>query len=116
MGEYGEYGNYSGSMAMYMILFPDGFLLPAEMSAFSFISWLDNTGALAEVLRNAGQATQRSGRGQNNYRTNLLEAILSELGEHARYTQMLWRHITLFAIDDPTSWTLDQGAFIEICL
>ena len=66
-----------------------------------------------DVLRNECKLVQKSGRGLNNYRTNLLKAILGELGEEARYTQMLWQYVAVRCLEDEASWSLTQGKFIE---
>ena len=56
---------------------------------------------------------QKSGRGVNNDRTNLLEAILGELGDEVRYTQKLWEYVAIRCLEDhDASWSLTQKEFI----
>ena len=77
---YDDMGNWAGSVFMYALLFQCG-----------LIRIFDQTGERAVVLWNWGSAKQRSGKGQDNDRTNLLESILSEMGlEHCTKTQMAW--------------------------
>ena len=48
-----------------------------------------------EVLHNPGPSNQRSGTGPNNYRTNLLEALIGSLGDRVSKLQLLWQHVNL---------------------
>ena len=73
---------------------------------------VDGQGDRTEVLRNEGQKDQESGKGQNNYRTNLLEALLDHLGNEAQHTQMLWKHVAIWCEEDEASYDLTQGDFI----
>ena len=109
---YDDYGNFAGSLVMLMLLFPEEFL-PGGVSTRSVLPLVDGAGDRADVLRCEGKLVQKSGRGVNNYRTNLLEAILGELGDEMRYTQKLWQYVAVRCLEDEASWSLTQGKFIE---
>ena len=91
---YDDYGNFAGSLVMLMLLFPEEFL-PADEVRISLLPVVNGQGDRADVLRNEGPMEQTSGTGQNNYRTNLLESLLGQLGDEARHTQMLWEHVAI---------------------
>ncbi len=111
--DYDDYDNFSGSLVMLMLLFPNEFLPPQEQVLFSLLPHVNGAGDRAAVLRYEGMPHQKSGKGQNNYRTNLLEAIIGDIGRNsARYTQLLWMHVKLFCLEDGESWHLPQGAFV----
>ena len=112
LGFYTDCGNYAGSLVMLMLLFPEEFL-PGGVSTQSILPLVDGAGDRANVLHNEGKFMQKSGRGVNNYRTNLLEAILGELGDEVRYTQKLWEHVAVHCLEDEASWSLTQRRFIE---
>ena len=98
-GFYQDYGNYAGSVVMFMLLFPGDFLDPNDAS-LSVLPLFNGAGDREEVLREEGKRVQKSGTAQNNYRTNLLEAILGALGEKAKYTQLLWECVCIRCIED----------------
>ena len=81
-----DYGNWTGSVVMYALLFEYG-----------LIKLFDQTGQRAEVYRNWGSEHQSSGKGPDNARTNLLEAILGVMLEETHHdcsrgarTQRVW--------------------------
>ena len=111
-GFYHDYGNYAGSLVMFMLLFPGDFLNPNEAS-LSVLPLVNGAGDREEVLREVGKPIQKSGTGQHNYRTNLLEAIIGALGEDAKYTQLLWECVCIRCIEDEESWVLPQRDFIR---
>ena len=94
IGFYTDCGNYAGSLVMLVLLFPQDFLHQGQ-STFSALPLVNGAGDRADVLRFEGKWSQRSGIGQNNYRTNLLEAILGVLGDEAQYTQVLWECVCI---------------------
>ena len=109
LGFYTDCGNYAGSLVMFMLLFPEEF----GVSIQSILPLVDGAGDRADVLRHEGNLVQKSGRGVNNYRTNLLEAILGELGDEVRYTQKLWEYVAIRCLEDhDASWSLTQKEFI----
>ena len=112
IGFYTDCGNYAGSLVMLMLLFPEDFLHRGE-ATISALPLVNGAGDRADVLRVEGKWSQRSGIGQNNYRTNLLEAILGELGDEVRYTQKLWECVAARCLEDEASWSLTQKGFIE---
>ena len=111
-GFYRDYGNFAGSLVMFMLLFPGDFLNPNEAS-LSVLPLVNGAGDREEVLREEGKSIQKSGTGQNNNRTNLLEAIIGALGEDAKYTQLLWECVCIRCIEDEESWVLPQRDFIR---
>ena len=49
-----------------------------------------------------GSENQRSGKGQDNSRTNLLEAILARMGrEHGRRLQRAWKWVYMYSKRHP---------------
>ena len=86
-------------MVMLMLLFPDKHGLVIHPAGFSLMSCLDGAGDREEVLLNKGRVQQRSGTGQNNYRTNLLEALVGSLEDRVSGLQLLWRHVDLCLVD-----------------
>ena len=88
-----DYGNWSGSVVMYALLYHHG-----------LIDIFDQTGERAEVYRYWGPERQHSGEGQDNARTNLLEAILGvmldvshELCSRGARTQRAWYLMYVYA-------------------
>ena len=113
LGFYTDCGNYAGSLVMLMLLFPEEFL-PGGVSTRSVLPLVDGAGDRADVLRHEGNLVQKSGRGVNNYRTNLLEAMLGQLGDEVRNTQKLWEYVAIRCLEDhDASWSLTQKEFIE---
>ena len=108
---YTDYGNFPGSLVMLMLLFPQNFGLAKETDAL--LPMVDEQDSKAEILQNEGSKKQKSGTGQNNYRTNLLEAILDHLTTEARNTQELWMHVGILCEEDEESYTMTQGEFID---
>ena len=99
-----DHGNWTGSVVMLLLLFPETYV-PSEqfrlMNTLPAILWLDGAGDRESVLRNVGMDWQISGKGQNNYRTNLLEALIGHLDKnypgcnYARYLKALWHHVSI---------------------
>ena len=108
---YDDYGNFAGSLVMLMLLFPEEFL-PADEVRISLLPVVNGKGDRGEVLRNEGQKEQESRKGQNNYRTNLLEALLDNLGGEAQHTQELWKHVAIWCEEYEASYVMTQGDFI----
>ena len=76
---------------MYTLLFDQG-----------LISIFDATGERADVYRHWGPEQQQSGKGQDNARTNLLEAILTVMGnEYRGRTQLAWNLVRRYALRHP---------------
>ena len=75
VGDYDDHGNFTGSLTMYMLLFASEYGL-IEQGNFEFLKLLNGCGDREEPLRFEGKLHQKSGKGPNNYRTNLLEALL----------------------------------------
>ena len=80
-----DHGNYSGSIAIMMLL---------DYGLLDILQYKDE---LQEHLRLEGTDHQKSGRGPNNYRTNLLESILTDVGKiHDRgqcSLALLWQYV-----------------------
>ena len=88
-----DYGNWSGSVLMYALLYHRG-----------LIDIFDQTRERAEVYSYWGPERQHSGAGQDNARTNLLEAILGvmldvshELCSRGARTQRAWYLMYVYA-------------------
>ena len=106
---YDDYGNYNGSLLMLMMLFPAEYQLnwreecdPAPVVDFVDQSW---AGDRKWVLHEEGKYGQKSGEGQNNYRTNLLEALLSDMrasGYYGTHIQELWKQIGIYNAENVT--------------
>ena len=117
VGSYDDHGNFAGSMVMLMMLFPSEFIPDYPETLFSALSIVDETGTKAEVLRFVGGCNQKSGKGQNNYRTNLLEALLGELGSCCRHLQLLWVHVGIYCIEhyaEYQSFWNDPGLQVDL--
>ena len=108
---YDDYGNFAGSLVMLMLLYPKTFQLAEDGN--SLLPVVDGKGTRAEVLRNEGLKDQESGKGQNNYRTNLLEALLDNLYGEAQDTQKLWKLVAIWTQEYEESWDMAQGDFID---
>ena len=50
-------------------------------------------------MLNKGKIQQKSGTGRNNYRTNLLEALIGSLEYRVSGLQLLWRHVDLCLVE-----------------
>ena len=94
-GDYDDHGSWTGSMVMLMMLFPRDHGLTAHASGFSLMPCLNGAADRDVVLHLQGKTHQRSGTGQNNCRTNLLEAIIGSQGEQVTRLQQLWGHVDL---------------------
>ena len=99
--EYEDQGNYYGSVLMYALLFPAKFQIQHR---FSLLDALNGAGDRKEVLEHVGMVSQKSGKAQHNYRVNLLEALLGELGLYAKHTQKLWILLHCRALLFPMDW------------
>lgn len=89
--DYEDLGNWAGSVLMYALLFEYGLL-----------RIFDQTGQRASVYLYWGPERQRSSRGQDNDRTNVLESILSVMGsEHGARTQLAWNFFLRYALRHP---------------
>ena len=97
MHDYDDMGNWSGSVLMYFMMFKCG-----EEVDDSILRIFDQTGCRADVYRHWGPEIQRSGKGQDNDRTNLLEAILAHMGpEQGRRLQRAWKWVRIYAKRHP---------------
>ena len=95
--EYDDMGNWSGSVLMYFMMFKS-----SEDADDSILRIFDQTGCRAEVYRHWGPENQRSGKGQDNDRTNLLESILAHMGpQHGRRLQRAWKWVRIYAKRHP---------------
>ena len=95
--DYDDMGNWSGSLLMYFMMFKCG----GDVDD-SILRIFDQTGCRADVYRHCGPEIQRSGKGQDNDRTNLLEAILAHMGpEHGRRLQRAWKWVRIYANRHP---------------
>ena len=92
-GDYDDKGNYAGSIVMMALLFAD-----EALGCRSILPLLDGHGGRAAVLQEWGQEHQRSGVGQDNYRTNLLEALLQCMGRDGRNLQRAWRMMRKYSV------------------
>ena len=75
-GNYDDHGNFCGSLVMMLLLFPSecGLIEEGiEEGNFKLLDCLNGCGDREGPLRFEGKTYQRSGKGQNNYRTNLLD-------------------------------------------
>jgi hypothetical protein len=86
-GDYDDRGNWTGAVVMYALLFEhEAFGLGAR----SLLEVFDQEGDRAEVYKYWGPEGQKSGTGQDNDRTNLLESILANMGPMGQRTQRAW--------------------------
>ena len=80
-----DHGNHSGSIAIMMLL---------DYGLLDILKYKDE---LQEYLRLEGTDHQKSGRGPNNYRTNLLESILTDVGKIHEFGEcslaLLWQYV-----------------------
>ena len=80
-----DHGNHSGSIAIMMLL------------DYGLLDMLKYKDELQSRLEEEGTDNQKSGRGPNNYRTNLLESILTDVGKiHDRgqcSLALLWQYV-----------------------
>ena len=117
-GDYDDYGNWTGSMLMLMLLFPEDHGLMEYPKGFRLLRCMNGAGDREDVLRNPGGKCQRSGKGQNNYRTNLLEAIIDVTKQQGEKLQLLWQHVDLRAAEIHAElgngiWYEEQSKVIE---
>ena len=86
--DYNDQGNWTGSVLMYALLFE-----------YDLINIFDQTGERASVYSYWGSEFQKSGKGPDNDRTNLLEAILGCMGiQHGAKTQFAWNLVRRYAL------------------
>ena len=80
-----DHGNHSGSILIMMLL---------DYGLLDILKYKDE---LQEYLRLEGTHHQKSGRGPNNYRTNLLESILTDVGKIHDNAEcslaLLWQYV-----------------------
>ena len=72
IGDYDDHGNFCGSLTMFLVLFPSEYGL-IEHGSFKLLDLLHGCGDREAPLRFEAKIHQKSGSGQNNYRTNLLD-------------------------------------------
>ena len=96
---YDDYGNWSGSVTVLMLLFPKDYGLEYYPPDFDLMKNLDGAGDRRDVLRTLGKEKQCSGKGQDNYRTNLMEALIRLLRDEVSYLQLLWQQVDLAICD-----------------
>ena len=92
--DYIDHGNWTGSIMVYGMMFECD---PED----SLLRVFDQTGERAVVYQNWGPEGQRSSKGQDNDRTNLLESILNVMGVHGKYTQRAWNLVKRYAMRHP---------------
>ena len=103
-GNYDDKGNWTGSILMHVLLFH-----------FHLRGIFDVTGQRAAVYSYWGSEYQRSGKGPDNDRTNLLEAILAVMGSEGIRTQRAWLLVRRYAMKHPnlTRQSLLQQALTD---
>lgn len=89
---YEDHGNYTGSLVM-LLLFHCDVPVSGRFGTFRLLEKLNGHGDRAEDMIRPGQPIQHSGKGPNNYRTNLLEALLGHLGDRVPTLQQLWEQV-----------------------
>ena len=98
---------------MLILLFPETYYPKYDRRWVcpGLITYLNGAGDRRDPLLYTSQSRQHSGKGVNNYRTNLLEGLLTELGEYVSALQILWnavqahyldRHSQLIAVSEKT--------------
>ena len=122
MGDYDDHGNFCGSLTMFLLLFPSEYGL-IEEGNFKLLDCLNGCGDREEPLRFEGKIYQKSGKGQNNYRTNLLEALLAYIvvpDGMKKYLGLLWLHVLVSVIEisdaEPSCWEWSQERWIKYML
>ena len=79
LGDDFDQGNFAGSIVMMLLLFPEEYGLGEELAEsdtrkkrgnFKLLKCLNGNGDREEPLRREGKMYQKSGKGQNNYRTH----------------------------------------------
>ena len=75
-GDYDDHGNFSGSLTMYLLLFPGEYGIEVDEVGFRLLDCLNGCGDREDPLRFEGKITQSSGEGQHHYRTNFKTEIL----------------------------------------
>ena len=81
--QYEDKGNLAGSLCCLLLLLPGEFR-GCRGTDFGLLKWIDPSGDLAPKIRELGKEKQKSGKGPNNFRNDIVEAILSSLGPLAR--------------------------------
>ena len=76
---YYDCGNWSGSCLIKVLVFPDEYHLETNESLMQIVNPTGDA-TKRDVLAFWGQLYQTSGKGPHNYRTNILDAMLSKLG------------------------------------
>ena len=100
-GDYDDQGNWLGSVTMLILLFPETYYpkYDARWVCPGLITYLNGAGDRREPLMYISKSHQVSGKGVNNYRTNLLEGLLTELGEYVSALQDLWNAVLAHYLD-----------------
>ena len=100
-GDYDDRGNWLGSVTMLILLFPETYYPKYDTLWVcpGLITYLNGAGDRREPLMYISQSRQVSGKGVDNYRTNLLEGLLSELGEYVSALQDLWNAVQAHYLD-----------------
>ena len=81
-GDYEDHANKSGSLLCFLLLQPE--IMGSVVRSLSFIVFPEGVRQeRIRVLSNWGQEIQKSGKGQDNYRANIVEWLLNHLAEHA---------------------------------
>ena len=94
---YEDMGNWSGSILMMFLMFNC-----KEHANDSILRIFDQSGCRAAVYKDWGKEYQRSSKGKDNSRTNLLEAILSLMGpEHGQRLQRAWKWVYMYSQRHP---------------
>ena len=94
-GDYDDRGNLTGSILTYALMF-------TCEDEDSILTIFDKTNERADVYAYWGAEGQKSGRGSDNDRTNLLEAILGQMGSDGKSTQRAWDLFDRYSLRYPT--------------
>ena len=91
-GNYDDKGNWCGSILMMSLLFHS-----EALGCESLLPLLNQNGDREPTLKEWGAEYQKSGQGVDNYRTNLLEAMMGYMGREGRSLQTAWRMIRKYS-------------------
>ena len=101
---------------MLILLFPETYYPKYDRRWVcpGLITYLNGAGDRREPLMYTSQSRQVSGKGVNNYRTNLLEGLLTALGEYVSALQILWNAVQAHYLDRQSQLiAASEKTFIE---